>query len=145
MAVRPWENRFLDINLKDGVMIQDNGSAEGKNGTKILLKSAGRKPIPSNLQSKLSNHKIGPNYSEGCSSSPNEFASVQEATTTLFTKQKSKPSLEDLVEETNTRPSIGMRSHSNPKERSILSDKQAKKRLSLPSSGESLSLSLSGA
>ncbi|XP_057484316.1 protein IQ-DOMAIN 5-like isoform X2 [Actinidia eriantha] len=114
MAVRPWENRFLDINLKDGVMIRENGSAEGKNGTKILLKSA------------------------GCSSSPNEVASVQKATTTLCTKQKSKPPLEDLVEEAKTRPGIGTRSHSNPKERSILSDKQAKKRLSLPSSGQGL-------
>ncbi|KAJ8649593.1 hypothetical protein MRB53_002616 [Persea americana] len=34
MAVRPWENRFLDINLKDGVMVRENGSAEGKNGPK---------------------------------------------------------------------------------------------------------------
>ncbi|GFZ20274.1 hypothetical protein Acr_28g0009790 [Actinidia rufa] len=142
MAVRPWENRFLDINLKDGAMIRENGSAEGKNGTKILLKSAGKKPIPSNLQPKLSDHKIGLNYSEGCSSSPNEVASVQKATTTLFTKQKSKAPLEDLVEEANTRPGIGTRSHSNPKERSILSDKQTKKRLSLPSSSEHLSLSL---
>ncbi|XP_057480285.1 protein IQ-DOMAIN 5-like isoform X1 [Actinidia eriantha] len=138
MAVRPWENRFLDINLEDGVMIRENGSAEGKNGTKILLKSAGKKPIPSNLQSNLSNHKIGPNHSEGCSSSPNEFASVQEATTTPVTKKKSRPPLEDLVEEANTRPGIGTRSHSNSKERSVLSDKQAKKRLSLPSSGHGL-------
>ncbi|XP_057480289.1 protein IQ-DOMAIN 5-like isoform X2 [Actinidia eriantha] len=114
MAVRPWENRFLDINLEDGVMIRENGSAEGKNGTKILLKSA------------------------GCSSSPNEFASVQEATTTPVTKKKSRPPLEDLVEEANTRPGIGTRSHSNSKERSVLSDKQAKKRLSLPSSGHGL-------
>ncbi|KAL2945495.1 Protein IQ-DOMAIN 1 [Bienertia sinuspersici] len=29
MAVRPWENRFLDINLKDGVKILGNEDAEG--------------------------------------------------------------------------------------------------------------------
>ncbi|CAL5425562.1 unnamed protein product [Camellia sinensis] len=132
MAVRPWENRFLDINLKDGV--RENGSAEGKNGISTLLKSAGKKPIPSNLHSNLSNHKMGPSQLDGCSSSPNKSTSMQEATTTLFTKPKSKSPLEDLVEEAGSRTGIGLRSHSNPKERSVLLDQQAKKRLSLPNS-----------
>ncbi|CAL5428363.1 unnamed protein product [Camellia sinensis] len=132
MAVRPWENRFLDINLKDGV--RENGSAEGKNGISTLLKSAGKKPIPSNLHSNLSNHKMGPSQLDGCNSSPNKSTSMQEATTTLFTKPKSKSPLEDLVEEAGSRTGIGLRSHSNPKERSVLLDQQAKKRLSLPNS-----------
>ncbi|KAL7174504.1 hypothetical protein ACSBR2_033705 [Camellia fascicularis] len=136
MAVRPWENRFLDINLKDGV--RENGSAEGKNGISTLLKSAGKKPIPSNLQSNLSNHKMGPSQFDGCSSSPNKSTSMQEATTTLFTKPKSKSPLQDLVEEAGSRTGIGLRSHSNPKERSVLLDQQAKKRLSLPNSVQRL-------
>ncbi|GMP99149.1 hypothetical protein CsSME_00046742 [Camellia sinensis var. sinensis] len=138
MAVRPWENRFLDSNIKDGVMIHENESAEEKNGTKTLLKSAGKKPISSNLQPNLSNRKMGLSHLDGFSSSPNKFTSTQEATTTLFMKQKSKPPLEDLVEEAGSRPGIASRSHSNPKERSTLSDRQAKKRFSLPNSGQGL-------
>ncbi|XP_021892593.1 protein IQ-DOMAIN 1-like [Carica papaya] len=84
MAVRPWENRFLDINLKDGVMIRDNESPEG------MLETS---------------------------------------------KMKSKPALQDLVEEASSRPGgISSRSRSNPKERSTQSDKFTKKRLSLPNS-----------
>ena len=33
MAVRPWENQFLDINVRNGVMIREDGSTEGKNGS----------------------------------------------------------------------------------------------------------------
>ena len=33
MIVRPWENQFLDINMRDGVMIREDGSTEGKNGS----------------------------------------------------------------------------------------------------------------
>ena len=144
MAVRPWENRFLDINLRDGVMVHENGSAEGNNGTKSHLKSAGKKPIASNLHTNLSSQKMGPSYSDGCGSSPSKSAGMQEASNTLLVKLKPKPHTDDPVEESNSRPGIGLRSHSNPKERSTQPDKQAKKRLSLPNSGEfSLSLSLS--
>ncbi|KAL6976481.1 Protein IQ-DOMAIN 5 [Sarracenia purpurea var. burkii] len=139
MAVRPWENRFLDINVKDGVMIQENGSAEEQHGIQTLLKSAGKKPISSNLQSNLSSHKTGLSHSDGCSSSsPNKSTSGQEAATTLLMKPKSKPPLEDLVKEAGSRPGIGSRSHSNPKERATLPDKQVKKRLSLPNNGKGI-------
>ncbi|XP_058214179.1 protein IQ-DOMAIN 5-like [Rhododendron vialii] len=134
MAVRPWENRFLDSHPKDGVVIHENGSDEVKNGTSTLFKSSGKKPISSNLSS----HKMGPPQSDACSSSPNKSASMQEATATQFTKPKPKPPTEDLVGETGPRPGIGSRSHSNPKERSALSEKQAKKRLSLPNNGQGL-------
>uniref|UniRef100_A0A5B6ZM85 IQ-domain 5 n=1 Tax=Davidia involucrata TaxID=16924 RepID=A0A5B6ZM85_DAVIN len=139
MAVRPWENRFLDINLRDGVMmIHENGSADEKSGAQAQLKSAGKKPVSPNLHSNLSNQKTGPSHSDGRGSSPSKSASMQEASTTLFAKPKSKPVLEDLVEEATSKPGIGSRSHSNPKERSTLPDKQAKKRLSLPNSGQSV-------
>ncbi|KAJ9189324.1 hypothetical protein P3X46_000634 [Hevea brasiliensis] len=131
MAVRPWENRFLDINLKDGVMIRENGTADGKNGTKPQLKSSGKKPFVSSLQSNLSSQKTGPSNSDGSGTSPSKL----EASNTLFAKPKAKPVLEDAAEEANSRPGIAQRSRSNPKERSIQSDKQAKKRLSLPNSG----------
>ncbi|KAJ6315952.1 hypothetical protein OIU78_019266 [Salix suchowensis] len=40
MAVRPWENRFLDINLRDGVMIhEDETAADVKNGSKTPVKN----------------------------------------------------------------------------------------------------------
>ncbi|KAF7121020.1 hypothetical protein RHSIM_Rhsim13G0197400 [Rhododendron simsii] len=140
MAVRPWENRFLDVNLKDGVKIQENRSGEvNNNGTKTFVKSAGKKPISPNLLRKLSNHQMGRSLAEGCSSSPlNESPSVEEATATLLTKAKSKPPPEDLVVVAGSRTGMALRSHSNPKERSILSDKQVKKRLSLPNKGQVL-------
>lgn len=134
MAVRPWENRFLDNHPKDGV-IHENGSDGEKNGTSTPFKSSGKKPISSKLHP---NHKMGLSQSDVCSSSPNISTSMQEATVTQFTKPKPKSPLEDLVGESGPRPGIGSRSHSNPKERSALSDKQAKKRLSLPNNGQGL-------
>ncbi|KAJ0020012.1 hypothetical protein Pint_31662 [Pistacia integerrima] len=132
MAVRPWENRFLDINLKDGVMIRENESAETNNGSKSQIKSSGKKPLSSNLHSNLLSQKTVPSQSEG-SSSPGISVGMLEASTTQFAKPKSKPPLEDLIEEVSSRPAgVGARSHSNPKERSTQSDKPVKKRLSLP-------------
>lgn len=135
MAVRPWENRFLDINLKDGVMLRENGSAEGKNVTKTQLKSVGKKPATSNIHSNLSSQKTGPSHSDGCSSSPGNSAAVVEASNAQLSKSKSKPHVEDQTQEGNSKPSVASRSHSNPKERSTQTDKPAKKRLSLPNSG----------
>jgi hypothetical protein len=126
MAVRPWENRFLDINLRDGVMI-DNGSAEVSNNVKTQTKSAGKKTTSSNPQSQ----KMGPSQSDGSGSSSTKSV---EASNTQPAKQISKP-IEDLVQERNSRPGMGSRSHSNPRERPTQSDKLPKKRLSLPNSG----------
>ncbi|KAM6595797.1 hypothetical protein CsatA_006321 [Cannabis sativa] len=132
MAVRPWENRFLDINLTDGVMVRENGSAEGKNGTKSQLKSAGKKPITTNMHSNLLQQKTGAAHSDGCSSSPSKSAAIVEPSNTQHPKPKSKPHLEDQTAEGNSKPAVSSRSQSNPKERSTQADKQAKKRLSLP-------------
>lgn len=136
MAVRPWENRFLDINLRDGVMIrEDETAAEVKNGSKSQLKTTAKKAIASDIQSTISSQKKGPSHSDGGSSSPSKSAGMLEAPNTLFSKPKPKPVLEDLIEEANSKPAMATRSHSNPKERSTQLDKQAKKRLSLPNSG----------
>lgn len=136
MAVRPWENRFLDINLRDGVMIrEDETAAEVKNGSKSQLKTTAKKAIASDIQSTISSQKKGPSHSDGGSSSPSKSAGMLEAPNTLFSKPKPKPVLEDLIEEANSKPAMATRSHSNPKERTTQLDKQAKKRLSLPNSG----------
>ncbi|TYH53763.1 hypothetical protein ES332_D09G123200v1 [Gossypium tomentosum] len=135
MAVRPWENRFLDINLQDGVVACEDGSAEGKNGANSQIKPAIKKPAASNLHANLSNLKIGLSYSEGSDSPPGKSANVVDAVNALSSKPKSKP-IEDLGEEAGSKPVITSRSRSNPKERSIKSDKLVKKRLSLPNSGE---------
>ncbi|XP_031267093.1 protein IQ-DOMAIN 1-like isoform X2 [Pistacia vera] len=96
------------------------------------IKSSGKKPLSSNLHSNLLSQKTVPSQSEG-SSSPGISVGMLEASTTQFAKPKSKPPLEDLIEEVNSRPAgVGARSHSNPKERSTQSDKPGKKRLSLP-------------
>ncbi|XP_057954326.1 protein IQ-DOMAIN 5 [Malania oleifera] len=131
MAVRPWENRFLDINLRDGVMIRGNGSADAKNGSRTQLKSTGKKPISSNL----SNQKTGSSHSDGGGSPLTKSASMLDASPVLLAKPKPKQVLEDLVEDTNCGPGITSRSQSNPKERTTKPDKLAKKRLSLPDSG----------
>ncbi|XWS71385.1 hypothetical protein CRYUN_Cryun03dG0134000 [Craigia yunnanensis] len=135
MAVRPWENRFIDINLRDGVMIREDGPVEGKSGANSQIKTAIKKPAASSLNANLSSQKTGPSHSDGSDSPPCKSASVLEAVNALSSKPKSKTNLEDLDEEAGSRPIISSRSHSNPKERSIQSDKQAKKRLSLPNSG----------
>lgn len=145
MAVRPWENRFLDLNVRDGVMPNENESADPINGIKNQVKFAGKKPTatlvndrvgPSHSSSNSkSNEKAAVSLSDGCSSSPNVSASTQETPAALVNKPKSKPNLEDLVEEASSKPALGSRSHSNPKERSTPSDKQGKQRLSLPGSG----------
>ncbi|KAI3461242.1 hypothetical protein Pfo_017905 [Paulownia fortunei] len=142
MAVRPWENRFLDINLKDGVKIRENGPADVKNESTTQFNSTvkrptsnianGKGPSRSSNNSNVSNEKRAASHSDGCSSSPNKSANVQETPGTLFSSTMSKPVLEDLVEEATSRPNVGSRSHSNPKERSTFTNKQGKKRLSLP-------------
>ncbi|XP_073050871.1 protein IQ-DOMAIN 5-like [Primulina eburnea] len=141
MAVRPWENRILDVNLKDGVKILENEPDEANNVSTNLSNSAGRM---SGLN--IANGKIGPrsrNYyivnekrpsqSDGCSSSLNRSTDTHEIPALLDTVTKPVPG--DLVEEATSKPKNGSRSLSNPKERSSLADKQAKKRLSLPGSG----------
>ncbi|PRQ32667.1 putative IQ motif, EF-hand binding protein [Rosa chinensis] len=135
MAVRPWENRFLDINLRDGVMVDENESTEAKDGSRSGLKSAGKKPIASTVQSNLVSQKAVPFHSNGCDSSPSKLAGVLEGSNTQLGKPNSKPCLEDSIERGNLKPDIASRSHSNPKERTTGLNKQAKKRLSLPSNG----------
>ncbi|MCD9642680.1 hypothetical protein HAX54_029587 [Datura stramonium] len=144
MAVRPWENRFLDVNVRDGVVPNENESADPVNGIKNQVKFAGKKQATGNLandragpshssSNSKSNEKAAASLSDGCSSSQMS-ACTQETPAALVNKPKSKPNLEDLVEEASSRPALGSRSHSNPKERSTPSDKQGKQRLSLPSS-----------
>ena len=131
MAVRPWENRFVDINMRDGVTVHENGTMDGKNGTR-----ANKKPFPSNNHPNLASQKTGPTLSDGCDSSPSKSAGLQESSNTQPVKPNSKANVENPIEEANSKPGIGSRSHSNPKERNSRADKQAKKRLSLPNSGE---------
>ncbi|KAL8146426.1 hypothetical protein AgCh_004242 [Apium graveolens] len=134
MAVRPWENRFLDINQRDGVAIQDTEAGDGKN--EILKKLSAKKAIPLSTDSNTTGEKMGLSNSVGCNSSPTRSSEMQDASGTSSTKVKAKHIFEDLVEEINSKPSIGSRSHSNPKERSSLSDKHGRKRQSLPNIGK---------
>ncbi|XP_054812555.1 protein IQ-DOMAIN 5 isoform X2 [Prosopis cineraria] len=134
MAVRPWENRFLDINTRDGVMVCENGAVEGKNGIRSQLRSASKKSVPPNVNLNLASQKTGPSSSDGGDSSPSKSAGLPEASKTQI-KPKSNANFE--IEEANSRLRLGSRSHSNPKERITQADKQAKKRLSLPNNGGS--------
>nr|DAD48316.1 TPA_asm: hypothetical protein HUJ06_018253 [Nelumbo nucifera] len=134
MAVRPWENRFLDINVRDGVIIHENGSVDGKNGTKTQFRSAGKKLTTSNLQSNI--QKTVTSHSDGSGSSSSKSTSLLATSNMLSVKPMPKPPQEEPIEEASSQPSgVGPRSYSNPKERPTQQDAQAKKRLSLPSSG----------
>ncbi|KAG5119940.1 hypothetical protein AAZX31_12G179500 [Glycine max] len=132
MAVRPWENRFVDINMKDGVTVHEDGAKDDKNGTTPQLSSANKKPFSSNTHPNLTSHGTGPTISDGCDSSSSKSAGLLESSYTQPVKLTSKAKVENTVEEVNSKPRIGSRSHSNPKERTSQADKQAKKRLSLP-------------
>lgn len=145
MAVRPWENRFLDINLKDGVKIRENEPVDLKNASATQFSSTGKRstlnvangkvPSRSGNNINVSNEKKAATNSDGCSSSPNKSVNVQETPGSLSSSAVPKPVVEDLIEEATSRLKVGSRSQSNPKERSTLTDKQGKKRLSLPASG----------
>ncbi|XP_047327479.1 protein IQ-DOMAIN 5-like [Impatiens glandulifera] len=134
MAVRPWENRFLDSNMKDEVKLNESGgSTQGNNGTKSAMRSAGKKPV----QIDILNQKTGPSPPDGSTSFPKMSTYIPVIDSTMSSKPKNKPTVEDN-EEAGQRRDIVSRSHSNPKERSSrLSDsKQAKKRMSLPNAGQ---------
>ncbi|XP_073005156.1 protein IQ-DOMAIN 5-like isoform X1 [Typha latifolia] len=134
MAVRPWENRFLDINVKDGVMLHENEQVEG-NGTKTQCMPPGLNPI-STLHSNVLNQKAGSLDSEGIVSLSSRSSSLVAASALTAAKLKQKPSHKEAPEEAISRHSgLGNRSYSNPRERPAQLDSHAKKRLSLPNSG----------
>lgn len=134
MAVRPWENRFLDFNLRDDVTVQDNGPppSEGKNGNnKPQVKVLGKKHVPSKISAKKLFDGLG-SYNEGDSSE----ATMLEVNQTMPTKAKAKPNGGNSAAAGAkfTRVGIGSRSHSNPNDRlkqSSDNNKQLKKHLSL--------------
>ncbi|XP_065036244.1 protein IQ-DOMAIN 5-like isoform X1 [Musa acuminata AAA Group] len=136
MAVRPWENRFLDISLKDGVKVHENGTAEGKSGvsgTKTQTKPTGKKPI-STLHSNTLIHKSVLSVSDGSGSSSSRSVSMQVSSPFPSGKPKQKLSSEEVYGEATSQASrFGSRSYSNPMERPSQLESQTK-RLSLPNS-----------
>ena len=133
MAVRPWENRFSDTNFNEGIKILENESINSKNAPTTQFISTGKKSVSNTGKGKFvprlrnSNEKKDTLHSDGCSSSPRKSVIAQ--TTPTTSRMSGKPVVKD---ETSSSPSFGLRSISNPKERSTLSDKQENKRLSLP-------------
>jgi len=136
MAVRPWENRFLDINTKDGVKVDENDVMDGRNGIRPQFKSTNTKSNLPNIHPSVVSHKTGPSLSDGCdSSSTSKSAGLLETSNTQSVKPKSNANVQNPIEETNSKSGV-QRSQSNPKERNSQVDKPAKKRLSLPNHGE---------
>ncbi|XP_075484529.1 protein IQ-DOMAIN 5-like isoform X2 [Primulina tabacum] len=144
MAVRPWENRFLNINIKEGGNTSDDDLADAKNMLTTRSNSSNKKLIsdmgngkPGTRISNNSNfsHEKRASHSNGCSSSQNKPASMLQKPVLFSSSKSCKAVLEDIVEEASSRPNVGFRSQSNPKERSSLNKKQGNKRLSLPAGG----------
>ena len=136
MAVRPWENRFLDCNLRDDAILGENNMEQTESVVhKTQMKIASKIPNTSNLASGVSSQKVtGPSLSDGNSTSPGISSSMP---VPVVSKDRSKLAKDDLaVEVVNSRPGAGPRSHSNPKERSRAPDRASKERLSLPNSGQ---------
>ncbi|KAJ6850546.1 protein IQ-DOMAIN 1-like [Iris pallida] len=123
MAVRPWENRLLDGNPNEGVMLSEHEATEG-NGPKIQFKPSSKKPISALHSNTATNQKTGPSQSEGSGSSSSRPASLL----------KPKPSFKDVTGEAISRP-CGPRSNSTPKNRPANLNPQDKKWLSLQGSG----------
>ncbi|KAJ1702674.1 hypothetical protein LUZ63_002453 [Rhynchospora breviuscula] len=126
MAVRPWENRLIDPNTKDGPATvkepKPTVQAETSNG---YNKTPGRTPTSAKKPVSSTPTKARPSQSEGSGSSATRSASA---------KSKVKAAVKDGSEEAISHPSgLGARSYSNPRERAVQMDPQAHKRLSLPS------------
>ncbi|KAL2901209.1 Protein IQ-DOMAIN 1, partial [Bienertia sinuspersici] len=119
------ENRFLDINLKDGVNILGSEDAKCENETKSQPKSSGRKLVLVNIPAQ----KLASFNCDG--SSINKSADTQCASNSMLAKVKSKQVREVPVEEANSRPLDGSWSCSNLKERITIQDAKCQKRLSL--------------
>ncbi|KMZ69493.1 IQ domain-containing protein [Zostera marina] len=131
MAVRPWENRFLDVNLKDeSIKPHDDETTDPKNETKMQqqTKQVTRKPISTARTSGTITHS----EISGCTSSLNKNLSGKKV------KEKTDISIKTSKEAASKRQSGSVvRSNSNPKERPSKSvdSFQTKKRLSLPTPG----------
>lgn len=130
MAVRPWENRFLDVNLKDEVKPHDKETKDQINGTKMQqqTKQVTRRPISTARNSNVTHSEVS-----GCTaSSLNKNLSGK--------KVKEKPDISITTGEADSKRPSGLvkRSNSNPKERPTkpVDSFQAKKRLSLPTPGK---------
>lgn len=136
MAVRPWENRFLDINLEDGVRIHEYGATDEEIRTKPQTKSAVRKSQSADAYTNLQAQMAVPSNSEG--SSPRKSGNAQEASIAVplsAAKPKIKHARGKPSKETNLRQAVESRSRSNPKERASPVEKPSHKRHSLPSNG----------
>ncbi|KAI3924489.1 hypothetical protein MKW98_032690 [Papaver atlanticum] len=127
MAVRPWENRFLEINSKE----EENGVSKDMTSIKTTSFTAVNKKASSPLDS--SNKNLCASHSDGTGSSSGQSASILATVGTPPSMSKPNLSSVDPIEETKTR--LVARSYSNPKERPKQHDKQTNKRLSLPNSG----------
>ncbi|KAL6567010.1 hypothetical protein OROMI_015414 [Orobanche minor] len=124
MAVRPWENQFLDINLIDGMKTREN-EPTGVNGKKS----------PHLRINNISNEKRSTSHSGSCTYSPNKPANVHGTASKILPSRSFRPVATKLVVDATSRANVGSRSRSNPRERLTLANKQGNKRLSLPAEG----------
>uniref|UniRef100_A0A0D3ABM3 DUF4005 domain-containing protein n=1 Tax=Brassica oleracea var. oleracea TaxID=109376 RepID=A0A0D3ABM3_BRAOL len=133
MAVRPWENRFLDSYLMEDAKLGEKNMELAEIVHKTQMKSASKTQNTSNLVSGVSSQKATwpPSLSDGDSSSPGISSSMPVVSMAMSKKK-------DLAVEVNSRPVAGSRSHSNPEERSRKPDRSSRGRLTLPNSGKSL-------
>ncbi|WVZ91323.1 hypothetical protein U9M48_037511 [Paspalum notatum var. saurae] len=137
MAARPWENRVLDSNAKDGVTVGDEKPAE-EDKANTPNKPKGKVPV-STTKSAVPRQKKGAchkkSHSDVSGSSSGQSASAQPTASLESSKIKEKLS-DKITDEVSSEPSnLASRSTSNPKERPAQTNASAKKRLSLPNNG----------
>lgn len=132
MVVRPWENRFLDFDLDEGIKTRESESSDEKE--KPISNIGNGKTLP-RLKSNNSNISNGKRVSSISSASKSANYALK-TPTTVVQSRSSKPVSKDSIEGATSKRSVGSRSQSNPKERLALpDDKQGNKRLSLPGKG----------
>ncbi|XP_074268100.1 protein IQ-DOMAIN 5-like [Silene latifolia] len=120
MVVRPWENRFLDINLKDGLEFLDMGVDEEMVETN-RQPTFTKKSFPSNSSTK----NLVSSSSDG--STLNKSASTEDAPNKASTKTKFKQICNESIEEVNSKPPVDVRFHSKPKERATIQNTKSRK------------------
>ncbi|ERM93682.1 hypothetical protein AMTR_s00004p00174140 [Amborella trichopoda] len=125
MAVRPWENRFLDIKLKDGVTLRDD-TDDAKIGGVGLPRHQMKLPLAASVKKFYAPSMIQNDNNKGTMASPSDGSGSSSSTPAAKTAKPKDHLI--AVQEAN---SMSLRSSSNPKERPAHNNALAKKRLSL--------------
>jgi hypothetical protein len=131
MAIRPWESRFLGTCAADGIAMGSESMNADRNATQTPYRKHVKRHT-SNHHSNLMNQKACLSYIEGGGSMLNWSSG------SVSVKSRLKLLPKEGSDEAQSCPRFGVRSSSNPKERTGHFNCPVNKRLSLPAVGKQL-------